>query len=136
MTEASANAKTILYIEDEPGMIDLVRLILERRGYRMLSALDAASGIEIVEQERPDLVLLDIMMPQMDGWEVFRHIKSSPELENIPIIVVTARTQPIDVILARHVAKVDDYIKKPFGPQEILRSIEKILRDRAQDHPA
>jgi DNA-binding response OmpR family regulator len=128
MSEKQERKQTILYIEDEPGMIDLVRLILERNGYTTLGALDAQSGIELLEQEKPDLVLLDIMLPQKDGWEVFRYMKSHDELKDIPIIVVTARTQPIDVILARHVAKVDDYIKKPFGPAQILQSVQNVLQ--------
>ncbi|HLE04641.1 MAG TPA: response regulator, partial [Anaerolineales bacterium] len=74
-----------------------------------------------------DLVLLDLMMPDMDGWEVYQRMKSDEALRDIPVVVVTAKAQSIDKVLGLHIAKVDDYITKPFGPQELLESVEKIL---------
>ena len=118
---------TILYIDDEPGMIDLVRLVMGRRGCRVVGALSGQEGIDIMSSERPDLILLDIMMPQQDGWEVYRYIKGNPDLKDLPVIIISARTQPIEVILAKEVNKVDDYIAKPFGPSELVRSIERVL---------
>jgi len=84
-------------------------------------------GLEKVQKRKPDLVLLDLMMPDMDGWEVYQRMKSDEELRDIPVIVVTAKAQSIDKVLGLHIAKVDDYITKPFGPQELLESVEKIL---------
>jgi DNA-binding response OmpR family regulator len=81
----------------------------------------------LVRQKKPDLVLLDLMMPDMDGWEVYQQIKADSALREIPVIVVTAKAQSIDKVLGLHIAKVDDYITKPFGPQELLESVEKIL---------
>ncbi len=127
MGKDEEKGKTILCIEDEAGMLDLFRLILERRGFRVLGALDAQTGLDLMQKEKPALVLLDIMMPQVDGWEVFRQMKTDENLKDIPVIIVTARTQPIDVILARHVAKVDDYITKPFGPQELWQRVDQVL---------
>lgn len=124
----------ILYIDDEPGMIDLVRLVLERRGCRVVGAFNAQAGIEAMHQEKPDLVLLDIMMPQQDGWEVYRYIRGNPDLNGLPVIIISARTQPIEVILAKEVAKVDDYIPKPFGPKELVKSVEGVL-GKLQDDP-
>lgn len=121
------NGKRVVCIEDEPEMIDLVRLILGRRGFEVTGANGGLEGLEIVERERPDLVLLDLMMPDMDGWEVYQRIKSDEALREIPVIVVTAKAQSIDKVLGLHIAKVDDYITKPFGPQELLESVEKIL---------
>jgi DNA-binding response OmpR family regulator len=124
---APENGKRVVCIEDEPEMIDLVRLILGRRGFDVTGANGGREGLETVQREKPDLVLLDLMMPDMDGWEVYQRIKSDEELREIPIVVVTAKAQSIDKVLGLHIAKVDDYITKPFGPQELLESVEKIL---------
>jgi two-component system response regulator VicR len=121
------NGKRVVCIEDEPEMIDLVRLILGRRGFDVTGANGGLEGLETVQREKPDLVLLDLMMPDMDGWEVYQRIKSDEDLREIPIVVVTAKAQSIDKVLGLHIAKVDDYITKPFGPQELLESVEKIL---------
>ncbi len=121
------NTQLILCIEDEPEMIDLIRLILNRRGFEVKGANGGKEGLEFVRKEKPDLVLLDLMMPDMDGWEVYQQLKSDEELKHIPVIIVTAKAQSIDKVLGLHIAKVDDYVTKPFGPQELLQSIEKVL---------
>jgi DNA-binding response OmpR family regulator len=72
-------------------------------------------------------VLLDLMMPDMDGWEVYQQMKADEGTRNIPVIVVTAKAQNIDKVLGLHIAKVDDYIAKPFSPQELLNSVEKVI---------
>jgi DNA-binding response OmpR family regulator len=123
----AADVKRVVCIEDEPEMIDLVRLILGRKGFNVIGANGGVEGLEAVRRERPDLVLLDLMMPDMDGWEVYQQIKADSELREIPVIVVTAKAQSIDKVLGLHIAKVDDYISKPFGPQELLESVEKII---------
>jgi DNA-binding response OmpR family regulator len=123
----SAEEMRLVCIEDEPEMIDLVRLILGRKGFEVIGANGGVEGLETVRREKPDLVLLDLMMPDMDGWEVYQQIKADEELRNIPVVVVTAKAQSIDKVLGLHIAKVDDYITKPFGPQELLESVEKIL---------
>jgi DNA-binding response OmpR family regulator len=122
-----SQAKRVVCIEDEPEMIDLVRLILGRKGFEVIGANGGVEGLEAVRREKPDLVLLDLMMPDMDGWEVYQQIKADEELRHIPVVVVTAKAQSIDKVLGLHIAKVDDYITKPFGPQELLESITKIL---------
>ena len=121
------NGKRVVCIEDEPEMIDLVKLILSRKGFQVVGAMGGREGLEAIQREKPDLVLLDLMMPDMDGWEVYQQIKADPDLKQIPVVVVTAKAQSIDKVLGLHIAKVDDYITKPFGPQELLESIEKIL---------
>ncbi len=121
--------KRVVCIEDEPEMIDLVRLILGRRGFSVIGANGGVEGLETVRREEPDLVLLDLMMPDMDGWEVYQQMKADPTLREIPVVVVTAKAQSIDKVLGLHIAKVDDYITKPFGPQELLESVEKILAE-------
>jgi len=119
--------KQILCIEDEPEMIDLIRLILGRRGFEVVGAAGGKEGLEKVRQKQPDLVLLDLMMPDMDGWEVYQQMKADDQTKHIPVIVVTAKAQSIDKVLGLHIAKVDDYIAKPFSPQELLNSVDKVF---------
>jgi DNA-binding response OmpR family regulator len=119
--------KHILCIEDEPEMIDLIRLILSRRGFDVIGAAGGKEGLEKVRQQPPDLILLDLMMPDMDGWEVYQQIKADDKIKDIPVIVVTAKAQSIDKVLGLHIAKVDDYIAKPFSPQDLLNSVEKVF---------
>jgi two-component system response regulator VicR len=119
--------KLILCIEDEAEMIDLIRLILTRRGFDVRGANGGKEGLEIMRREHPDLILLDLMMPDMDGWEVYQQMKADDSTKNIPVIVVTAKAQSIDKVLGLHIAKVDDYIAKPFSPQELLTSVDNVL---------
>lgn len=120
-------SKTILCVEDEPEMIDLIRLILSRKGYKVQGATGGVEGIRLIKELHPDLVLLDLMMPDMDGWEVYQQMKAEASLRDIPVIVVTAKAQNIDKVLGLHIAKVDDYIAKPFSPQELMDSVDKVL---------
>lgn len=117
----------VVCVEDEPEMIDLVRLILARKGFDVTGAPGGQEGLHIIERLKPSLVLLDLMMPDMDGWEVYQRMKANSATKHIPVIVVTAKAQSIDKMLGLHIAKVDDYITKPFGPAELLNSIEKVL---------
>ena len=119
--------KRILCVEDEEEMIDLIRLILGRRGFEVRGATGGIEGLRLIREDLPDLVLLDLMMPDMDGWEVYQQMKADDRTRNIPVIVVTAKAQNIDRVLAMHIAKVDDYITKPFSPQELLMSVERVL---------
>jgi len=129
---ANQEKRKIVCIEDEPDMIDLVKLILEREDFEVIGALGGEEGIKTIRRERPDLVLLDLMMPDVDGWEVYRQIRANNNLKDTPIIVVTAKAQSIDKVLGLHIAKVEDYVTKPFGPQELRRSVEKVLKEKSQ----
>lgn len=126
----SANPRRVVYIEDEQEMIDLVRLILSRKGIEVIGASGGLNGLEEVRRTRPDLVLLDLMMPDMDGWDVYQQMKSEPALRDIPVIVVTAKAESIDKVLGLHIARVDDYIAKPFSPRDLVASVEKVLAER------
>lgn len=124
--------RKVVCVEDEPEIIDLIRLILGRKGFDLTGATGGLEGLDAIRRVKPDLVLLDLMMPDMDGWEVYQQMKADPELKNIPVIVVTAKAQSIDKILGLHIAKVDDYVTKPFGPQELLQSVERVLAAKTQ----
>jgi two-component system, OmpR family, response regulator VicR len=126
------NPRRVVYIEDDPEMIDLVNMILSRRGFIVKGAHGGRKGLELVNQELPDIILLDLMMPGMDGWEVYQQLKANESTRAIPVIVITAKAQAIDRVLGLHIAKVDDYISKPFRPQELLDSIDKVLLSASQ----
>ncbi len=128
---ADSTPRSIVYIEDDHEMIDLVSLILSRRGYQVYGSPGGRQGLELATKILPDLILLDLMMPDMDGWDVFHQLKANPNTQNIPIIVITAKSLAIDRVLGIHIAKVDDYISKPFHPQELQDSIEKVLNAHA-----
>lgn len=124
--------KTVVCIEDEQEMIELVRLILSRQKIEVHGALGGREGLEKIAELQPDLVLLDLMMPEMDGWEVYQKMKASPDMRDIPVIVVTAKAQSIDRVLGLHIARVDDYVTKPFGPQDLLESVQRVLEAHEQ----
>ena len=124
--------KTVVCVEDEPEMIDLYKLILSRKGFDVIGANGGREGVAKIKEKKPDLVLLDLMMPDMDGWDVYQQLKSNNDTKDIPVIVVTAKSQNIDKVLGLHIAKVDDYIAKPFSPQDLLDRIESVL-DRFED---
>ncbi|MCX9015234.1 MAG: response regulator [Candidatus Methanoperedens sp.] len=116
----ASNVK-VMVVDDEPDTLELIQLVLESGGFKVIPASSGAEALKIIETVRPGLVLLDIMMPDMDGWEVFRKIKEKDS--NIPIAILTAKSQNIDKLLGLHVLKADDYITKPFGKNELLNKI-------------
>lgn len=125
--------KKVVCIEDEQEMIELVKLILSRQNIDVIGALGGKEGLDRIEEVKPDLVLLDLMMPEMDGWEVYQKMKASDMMRDIPVIVVTAKAQSIDRVLGLHIARVDDYITKPFGPQELLESVQRTIDRHRQN---
>lgn len=120
----------ILCIEDDVDMLELFRVLLTRQGYVVQGVTKGQEGLDIIRREKPDLVILDIMMPVMDGWQVYQQMKEDEATRHIPTIVVTAKSQLIDKVLGLEIAKVDAYIGKPFSPQELLDSISKIFKTR------
>jgi len=123
----SEKPKHILCVEDEAEMIDLIRLILSRKGYQVSGAAGGQAGLEKIRKELPDLVLLDLMMPDLGGWEVYQQMKADEKMKDIPVIIVTAKAQSIDKVLGLYIAKVEDYIAKPFSPSELIASVEHVL---------
>jgi DNA-binding response OmpR family regulator len=126
---------TVVCIDDEPDMIDLIRLVLWRRNFEFVGATSGREGLQLVRKLKPQLVLLDLMMPDMDGWEVYQQMKRDGELKNIPVIVISAKSENIDRVLGFHILKEDDYITKPFGPSELLTSISKVLGSKLTPPP-
>jgi DNA-binding response OmpR family regulator len=131
----TSQTNKVVCIEDESGVIELIRLILERRGLEVIGAENGPAGLNAIRELRPSLVLLDLMLPGMDGWEVYRRMKADDMMKKIPVIVVTAKAEGIDEVLAKHIAKVDDYIKKPFSLQELLQSVERVMARSAAPGP-
>lgn len=133
---SSGRLRRIVCVEDEPEMIDLIQLILNRKGFEVIGAHGGAEGLNTIRSKKPDLVLLDLMMPEIDGWQVYQQLKADPETAEIPVIVVTAKTQNIDKVLGLHIAKVDDYISKPFSLQELVDRVEKVLNKQQKTRKA
>jgi DNA-binding response OmpR family regulator len=123
----------VICIEDDAAMIDLVTLILKTKGFEVLGAMSGPEGLELIASVKPDLVLLDLMMPEMDGWDVYQRMKADEYMRTIPVIVVTAKAQTIDKVLGLNIAKVQDYITKPFSPSELVKSINKVLGEANDD---
>lgn len=125
--ETNTAGPRILCIEDEPGMVDLLRLILESAGYTFLSAKDGLEGLELMRREHPDLILLDLMLPRVGGAEVLIQKKQDPAIQDIPVIAVTAMSSPFDQIMWKRRTEIQDYITKPFMRKQLLSSIERVL---------
>jgi two-component system, OmpR family, response regulator VicR len=119
--------KTVIYIEDDSEMIDLVSLILRPKGFIVKGANGGREGLDLIAQVNPDVILLDLMMPDMDGWEVYHQLKANESTSHTPVIIITAKSQAIDQVLGLYIAMVDDYISKPFHPQQLVESIQKVL---------
>ena len=116
--------ETILVVDDEAHIRDLVRLYLEKEGYQVQVAVNGAAALAQVRQSPPALVVLDLMMPEMDGWEVCRHLRAA---SNLPILMLTARDDDIDKIVGLEMG-ADDYLTKPFNPRELVARVRAILR--------
>ncbi len=116
---------TILVVDDEPRIVELAGLYLRNDGYSVLSAHDGLSALRMIEERRPDLVVLDIMLPKMDGWEVCRRLRQGNN--NVPIIMLTARGEDVDRIVGLELG-ADDYVVKPFNPRELVARVKAVLR--------
>ena len=123
---------TIACVEDQEEMIELFELILGKKGYKIEGIIGGRQAVERIIEIGPDLILLDIMMPEVDGWMVYHELKSNPLTKDIPVIAVTAKSQAFDKFLGREIAQFEDYISKPFGPGELVKSIKRVL-DRKKE---
>lgn len=119
--------ETILVVDDEANIRELARMYLEQDGYRVLIAVNGQMALDTIRQQNPDLVVLDLMLPGIDGWEVCRRIRASSRL---PILMLTARDDDIDKIVGLEMG-ADDYLTKPFNPRELVARVRAILRRAA-----
>ena len=116
---------TVLVVDDERNIVELTRLYLSNDGYTVLSAYDGLEALEMIREEHPDLVVLDIMLPNLDGWELCRRLRQGGN--DIPIIMLTARGEDVDRIVGLELG-ADDYVVKPFNPRELVARVKAVLR--------
>ena len=119
--------RKIVVIEDEPDILEAIAYNLEREGFRVVSATSGDEGMKTVVREAPDLLLLDLLLPGLDGLEVCRRLKMDPVTQNIPIIMVSAKGEESDIVLGLGVG-ADDYVTKPFKPRELVARVRAVLR--------
>ena len=118
--------KRILAVDDEPHILKLVAFSLKSGGYEVLEATDGLSAISVAQAEQPDLILMDVMMPACDGYEACRRLKADPETAEIPVIMLTAKTQAAEQKTG-HDAGAADYINKPFTPKDLVAQVREFL---------
>ena len=119
--------RTILVVDDEPRIVQIARDYLERAGFRVLSAGDGSRALSLARAERPNLIVLDLMLPGMDGLDVTRVLRHDPLLLEIPIIMLTARVEEADKLVGLELG-ADDYLTKPFSPRELVARVRAVLR--------
>lgn len=120
-------AKKILAVDDERHIVRLVQVNLERAGYQVVTAYDGKEALEKVEDERPDMVVLDVMMPYMDGFEVLQQLRKNPSTRDLPVIMLTAKAQDADVFRGWQM-NCDCYLTKPFNPMELISFVRRIFK--------
>lgn len=118
---------TILIVDDDPEILRLLQGYLQQAGFQTLTAYNGETALHQLRAARPDLLLLDIMLPQMDGWEITRIVRRDPALAEIPLILITARVEDVDKIVGLELG-ADDYVTKPFNPREVVARVQALLR--------
>jgi len=127
-------SQRILVVDDDKQIVRLVKAYLEQSGFQVFTAYDGSIALHVIRRERPDLVVLDLMLPDQDGWDITRTIRADPNLADTPIIMLTARIEDADKIVGLELG-ADDYITKPFNPREVVARVRAVLR-RAIGGPA
>jgi DNA-binding response OmpR family regulator len=125
------NQRTVLVIEDDRNTTNLITLYLKREGFRPLTAGDGEAGLAVAQKQQPDLVILDLMLPELDGWEVCRRLRQTSE---VPVIMLTARGEEIDRVAGLTLG-ADDYVVKPFSPRELMARVRAVLRRAPRPNP-
>lgn len=118
---------TIAIVEDESNIVELIKYNLDREGYKTISANNGRKGLEMIKQELPDLVILDLMLPELDGLSVCKQLRSDTQTKSIPIIILTAKSEEADRVLGLEMG-ADDYVTKPFSPRELVARVRAVLR--------
>lgn len=131
---AQASAKKILIVEDEKDILQLVKLYLEKEGFRILTAATGTEGLRSAKQDKPDLVVLDLMLPEIDGLDICKRLRSAPETARLPIIMLTAKAEESDTVIGLELG-ADDYVTKPFSPKTLVARVKALFRrlDRSQE---
>lgn len=127
-------SQRILVVDDDKEIVRILRAYLQQAGYTVLTAYDGETALHIIRSDRPDLVVLDLMLPDRDGWSITRVVRADESLAATPIIMLTARVESSDRVLGLNLG-ADDYVPKPFDPHEVVARVRAVLR-RAQDGPA
>lgn len=127
-----AGRKKILVIEDDKDIADLVELVLETENFEVESVLNPEAAYEKVKSYRPDAILLDLLMPKMDGWTIFKKIRQDPLFDHVPIAILTAKSQQVDQLVGLHIMNADAYITKPFGKQELIDKTYELIGKKRQ----
>lgn len=117
----------LLLIEDEEDIAALIKLQAEMAGYRLVVEVDGLNGLRAIEKEKPDLIILDLMLPGLSGLDVCRKIKTNPDLKDIPVIMISAKSEELDVVLGLELG-ADDYVTKPFSPKILFSRVRAVLR--------
>lgn len=118
--------KSVLVVDDQPHIVRLIQVNLEKEGFQVTTAGDGVEGLQKVREIRPDLVILDVIMPRKDGFEVLRDIKSDPELLDIPVIMLTVKTHNADIVEGLKEG-AEMYLPKPFHPKELVSLVKRVL---------
>ncbi len=127
--ENMAQGKKIMAVDDERHIVRLIQVNLERAGYQVITAFDGPEALKKVETDKPDLIVLDVMMPKMDGFEVLKRLQANPETREIPVVMLTAKAQDADVFRG-WASGVSAYLTKPFNPLELITFVKRILSGR------
>jgi two-component system alkaline phosphatase synthesis response regulator PhoP/two-component system response regulator VicR len=127
-------AKKILVVDDERHIVRLVEVNLSRAGYDVATAYDGVEALEKVEEEDLDMIVLDVMMPRMDGFEVLKRLQADPDTQDIPVIMLTAKAQDADIFRGWS-SGVSSYLTKPFNPRELLTFVERIFQSMEDGGP-
>ena len=125
--------KSILIIEDEKDIVDLIEYHLKQSGFSVITALDGPMGLERARKKRPNLIILDLMLPGMGGKDICRSLQSNPLTQSIPILMLTAKAEETDRLIGFELG-ADDYVTKPFSPKELVLRVKAILRRKEVDH--
>src|SRR5262244_4185375 len=127
-------ARKVLIVEDENDILQLVKMYLEKEGFRTVTASDGTQALKQVRSERPDLVVLDLMLPEIDGLEVCKRLRVAPQTAMVPIIMLTAKSEESDTVVGLELG-ADDYVGKPFSPRALVARVKALFRrlERADD---
>jgi phosphate regulon transcriptional regulator PhoB len=127
-------AERILVVDDEPDLLELVRVNLDQAGYAVETAASGRVALERLRRAPPDLVVLDLMLPDVSGTEICRQLRADPELSGLPVIMLTAKSDEVDRVVGLELG-ADDYVTKPFSPRELVLRVRAVLRRRSSGEP-